>query len=173
MSEPVVLLQHPLFRLEGWSVPTPRGPVQLVRMRSVDWVNCVPITEDGQVVLVRQHRVGIGAETLEIPGGMADPGEDPRVAAARELREETGYTGGTWESLGWVWSNPAIQDNRTWLYVARGVRLTGPRDLDPTERIQVELAPVSSIPELLASGTIAHSLAVVSLQRWLLRGARP
>lgn len=173
MADRRTLLQHPLFRVEGWAVPRrDGGHTQVVRMCSTPWVNVVPLTEDGHLVLVRQHRYGIEADTLEIPGGVAEAGEDPMAAAARELLEETGYGGGHWEPLGWVWSNPAIMDNRTWMYLARGVRLVGQQDLDPTEDVTVELVPVARLPELLDSGAIAHSLAVVSLQRFLLR-SRP
>src|SRR5262245_27824962 len=52
------------------------------------WVNVVPVTADGHVVMVRQYRHGSREVTLEIPGGIVDPGEDPAVAAARELSEE-------------------------------------------------------------------------------------
>ena len=56
-----------------------------------DWINVIPMTADGQVLFVRQYRFGIEDFTLEIPGGMCDPGEAPQDAARRELREETGY----------------------------------------------------------------------------------
>ncbi|MDG1234220.1 MAG: NUDIX hydrolase, partial [Pseudomonadales bacterium] len=56
---------------------------------SADWVNIVPITVDDEVVFVRQFRHGSEAISLEIPGGMVDPGEDPQVAAVRECMEES------------------------------------------------------------------------------------
>src|SRR5436190_6322813 len=57
-----------------------------------DWCNIVPLTDAGEVVMVRQHRHGTGEETLELPGGMVDPSDSsPLEAARRELLEETGY----------------------------------------------------------------------------------
>jgi len=162
------LLDHPLFRIEARQVDTPRGPFGVVRMNTADWVNVVPVTAGGQVVLVRQYRFGVEASTLEVPGGVAEPGEEPAHAAARELREETGYGGGTWQALGYVHPNPAIQNNRTWLYVARGVELLGPPEPDPTESIEVELHPLGEVAHLLRSGAVTHALAVVTLQRLLL-----
>ena len=88
------------------------------RIESVDWVNVVPLTLDDQVVMVRQFRHGSREVTLEIPGGMVDPGEEPAAAAARELLEETGYRAGDVVSLGRVSPNPALFDNRVHTFLA-------------------------------------------------------
>ena len=58
---------------------------------SLKWVNLVPITEQHEIVMIRQYRHGSQRVTLEIPGGMVDAGEEPRKAAVRECQEETGY----------------------------------------------------------------------------------
>jgi ADP-ribose pyrophosphatase len=54
-----------------------------------DAVHVVALTPDDEVLLVRQFRAGSKRDSLEIPGGLIDPGEDPCAAGARELREET------------------------------------------------------------------------------------
>ena len=69
-------------------------------LESCDWVNVVARDEEERVILVRQYRFGIGACTLEPPGGSVDAGEQPLAAARRELLEETGYGGGRWTPLG-------------------------------------------------------------------------
>ena len=57
-------------------------------------------TVEGRFVLVHQYRFGTASVCSEIPGGVIDPGEEPFAAAQRELREETGFTGGSWSALG-------------------------------------------------------------------------
>ena len=77
------------------------------RIDSSDWVNVVPVTPSGEIVMIRQYRHGSRSITLEIPGGLVDPGESPAVAAARELLEETGHRGAVAEPLCAINPNPA------------------------------------------------------------------
>ena len=79
-----------------------------------DWVNIIPLTDDGQVVLIRQFRHGTQSVTLEVPGGVVEADESPEAAAVRELAEETGYVPERVKSLGFVSPNPAIQGNRSY-----------------------------------------------------------
>ena len=75
-----------------------------------DWVNIIPITHDGRIVMIRQWRHGIRRETLEIPGGLISPDDpDPSDAAVREMMEETGYFSDNIIHIGTVEPNPAIQ----------------------------------------------------------------
>jgi ADP-ribose pyrophosphatase len=134
-------------------------------IESPDWVNVLPLTPDGQVVLIRQYRFGCMSETLEIPGGLIDPGEEPVVAAGRELREETGYRAGALTSLGTVSPNPAFMRNRLFCYLAEGCVLEGAQEQDSGEDIAVELHPLASIDALIARGGMDHALAQITFQR--------
>ena len=129
-----------------------------------DWANVVPLTDDGRIVLVRQHRFGIDGPSLEIPGGLVDPGESPLEAARRELREEAGYEAGALTPLGALYPNPALQPTRLHMFVARGCTPAahGPA-LEELEDCAVVLVEVAELPRLIAAGEIHHALVVTAL----------
>jgi ADP-ribose pyrophosphatase len=136
----------------------------------VDWVNVIPVTDDGHVVMVRQFRHGAQRETLEVPGGLVDPGETPAESAARELLEETGYRARSVEPIGSVSPNPALFANRLHAFVASGCVLEGDIVNDHSEETQVELVPIADIDGRIARGEIDHALVLCAFQFWRLRG---
>lgn len=135
-----------------------------------DWINVVPMTAGGEVVMIRQFRFGVAAPTLEIPGGMCDPGETPTEAAGRELLEETGYAAAELRDLGWVHPNPAIQGNRCHTFLARDATRAAEPAPDPDEAFEVLTVPLSEIPRLVARGAITHALVVAAFYRLGLLG---
>ena len=156
-----------LFRTRFDHMRNPRNHEVLKRLvlESVDWVNMVALTEGKRSVMVRQFRFGVGYTTLETPGGMVDPGENSLDAAKRELREETGYTGGTWRYLGAVEPNPAFHDNLCHHWLAEGVQPTQAPEPSASEVIEVELLDAAEIAEAVRSGEIKHGLALSVLSR--------
>ena len=121
---------------------------------------------DDQLVLIWQYRFGTDALSLEIPGGVIDPGEDPERAARRELSEETGYDAEVWSPLVCVEPNPAIQNNRCSTYLALGAHAATATHFDPQEEIETALVPASRIAELLDGGQVTHALAVCALETY-------
>ncbi len=155
---------HHIFRLRQLTVADPRDGRQHPRvvLKAPDWVNVIPVTEAGEVVLIRQFRFGVWRNTLEIPGGMLDPGEDPAVAGARELEEETGYRPAQLKLLGTTRPNPAILDNALHCYLATGCQKVHEGHQDGSEDIRVELVPRARIKELIRGGEIDHALVLVA-----------
>jgi len=133
---------------------------------AADWVNVVPLTPGGQLVMVRQYRHGSGDVTLEIPGGIVDPGETPRDAAGRELLEETGYAPAEVAPLGSVNPNPALFGNRLHTFVARGCAPMGDVNNSGTEETVVELVERADVGRLVDEGIIDHALVVAGLYAW-------
>jgi 8-oxo-dGTP pyrophosphatase MutT (NUDIX family) len=137
-----------------------------------DWINVIPLTVDDEVVLIEQYRHGTEAVSLEIPGGMVDPGEEPRETAARELLEETGYEAAEVIFLGKTRPNPAIQNNWIHTFLARGVERRREPSNHGTERTRVRLEPLARVPALIREGAIDHSLVVVGFH-WLALSVLP
>ncbi len=142
---------HPFFRIEAG-----------------EWVNVVPITADDELVMVRQYRHGSREITLEIPGGIVDPGETPAEAAARELLEETGYRAERVEAIGIVNPNPALFENRCHTFLAPGAVRVAEIQNTQLEETSVELVPVAEIPDQLRQGRIDHALVVAALYWYVL-----
>jgi 8-oxo-dGTP pyrophosphatase MutT (NUDIX family) len=137
------------------------------RIRTPSWTQIVPVTKDGNVVLVRQYRHGVGRPTLEIPGGLVDEGENPARAALRECLEETGYRARTAISLGDVSPNPALFANRLYGYLGVDVEPEGVIQNTEREQTEVVLAPVRRIAAMILSGEIEHALVIATLWRYL------
>lgn len=135
-------------------------------LESPDWVNVVATTKDETgrecFVMVRQFRHGSLRVSLEFPGGIVDPGEDPAEAGTREFEEETGYVADSVVLAGSVNPNPALMGNRVYTYVARNVHSSSEQNLDRNEIIDVELVPVETLDS--RHGEFDHAMMHVALR---------
>lgn len=134
-------------------------------LESVDWVNVVALDAEGRSLMIRQFRFGVGYNTLETPGGMVDPGEDSKTAAARELLEETGYTSDSWHYLGAVEPNPAFHNHLCHHWLARDVVPTKAQELGDGEAITLEFMTQNRVRKAVESGELKHALALSALAR--------
>ncbi len=134
-------------------------------LESVDWVNVVALDNQGRSLMIRQFRFGVGYTTLETPGGMVDPGEDSKTAAARELLEETGYVSNKWTYLGAVEPNPAYHNNLCHHWLAEDVHMADAQDLGAGESIALEFMAQDEVRERVQSGELKHALALSALSR--------
>jgi ADP-ribose pyrophosphatase len=101
---------------EGW--PQLDAPWEIARRHEADAAAVLPVTPDGDVLLVRQFRAAARTELLEIPAGLVEAGEDPAMRAAEELREETGYTHTSIEPIGDYLPSPGSWAERVHLFLA-------------------------------------------------------
>ncbi len=128
-----------------------------------EWCNVLPLTREGRAVLVTQYRFGSTASSLEVPGGIVEPGEDPSAAAARELEEETGYRAQRLVALGWVWANPAHFTNRVHFFVGEGCERVHDGVPEGGEDLAVELRDYADLAELVREGAITHPFSLCAL----------
>ena len=150
------------LKKEGYRSPRTGKDHDFYLLDSSDWVNVIPLTPEGKVILVKQYRFGSKEFSLEIPGGMLDEGDSPAGAAVRELMEETGYGGDEPVLLGWVHPNPAIHTNRCYTYLIKNVSYQSSPRQDSTEDIEVLDVPLAAIPQLIREEKITHALVVAA-----------
>lgn len=138
-------------------------------MRCPDWVQAVPLTSSGEIILVNQYRFGTQKLSWEVPGGVIDPhDESPEDAAARELVEETGYTGDSGKNLGFSYPNPALQQNRTHFILIENCKQVTGQSLDQNEELTVKTVSAQEAIAMARRGEISHTIAVNAL--FLLEG---
>ncbi len=137
-------------------------------LKAPEWTNVIALTPENQIVLVEQYRAGIHEPSLEIPGGVVDPGEEPLQAAKRELLEETGFRSGNWKPIGKTSSNPAIFTNYTHLYLAENCEKVQDQQTDGNEDIRIHLMSLNEFLNLVKNGTVHHSLVLAAIAQFLL-----
>ncbi|MEN0003643.1 MAG: NUDIX hydrolase [Bacteroidota bacterium] len=157
-----------LFNVRYDLMQNPRNGAseKMIILEAQDSVNVVAETQEQEILFVQQYRFGIGEETIELPGGIIDPGEAPEDGARRELVEETGYTGEQWTYLGKVPSNPVFMDNYIHHAAVKGVTLTHEPQLDDGEAIELIRLPIEEVKEKLWSGFFQHPHTISALVRY-------
>lgn len=163
MSERKTVLVGARFRVDRFELPARDGSTR-VRELVVHpgAVVILPILDDGRVVLIRNHRPMLGETLLELPAGTLEAGEDPAVAAARELREETGYEASRIAPMARFFASPGITDERMHVFVATGLR-PGPQELDAIEEISVEPMQLSEALSRCRDGSIEDGKTLAAL----------
>lgn len=167
-SSRYVYLRPPYMVMREDRVRLPHGAVidDYFVFEYPDWVIVLPVTDEGNLVLVRQYRHGIGEVHWELAAGVADADVPLEESARRELLEETGYGGGHWS--GWLVAsaNPGTHTNLGHVYLAEGVVWQSEQQLDDTEDIAVGVFSPAEVRELLDRGEIVQALHAAALWKW-------
>ncbi len=123
------------------------------------------VDDNGRVALVYQYRHAVGRRLWELPAGLLDePGEDPAAAAARELREETGFTAQRWSTLVDLVSSPGFSDEALRVYLAQGLTEVGRPDAHDEEAdMTVHWVGVEEAAQQVLAGEIVNSTAAVGI----------
>lgn len=128
---------------------------------------CVLCVKDGKVALVKQFRYAYGEAIYEIPAGKLNEGEDPMLAAERELGEETGMIADELVLRFVLYPTPGYTNEKIFIYEALGVR-EGKQHLDEGEFLNVEFVPIEDALEMVENGVICDAKTIVALQRYAL-----
>lgn len=128
-----------------------------------DWVNVFSMTDDGRVILVKQHRIGKDIVTLEVPAGAIDHGEKPEDAAIRELAEETGYKPGRLELIKKISVNPAIQNNNCYFFIAFDCKKNTDTKFDPAEELELVIKSREEVFNFTQTNDMDNSLSFLAV----------
>ncbi|GAA0884044.1 NUDIX hydrolase [Sphingobacterium siyangense subsp. cladoniae] len=128
-----------------------------------DWVNMIGITEQNELLVIKQYRHGAGIISLEIPAGTTEEGEDPKHAAVREMLEETGYQFDQIEEIAKLYANPATSGNITYTYLMTGGKKVQEQALDEHEEIDVYRIPLEEAKSMLLDNKFSQALHASAL----------
>jgi ADP-ribose pyrophosphatase len=121
-----------------------------------------PAGGDAQLLLLRQYRYAAEEYLYEVPAGRLNPGEDPKVCAARELREETGCTAGNIDYLFTMFTTPGFTDERIHVFMATDLT-RGDTAHEPDEFMSVETVTLSAALQLIQKGEIKDAKTALSI----------
>ncbi len=163
------IAKEPWFTARRDKVELPNGVVisTYYVLEYPKWICVLAITKEGQFIMERQYRHGMGVVAYELCAGVVDPTDDtPMDAAKRELEEETGYGNGHWEEFMVYGVNPGTHNNLVYCFLATGVEKVTERHLEPTEDIAVELMSREEVEKLMNSNQIMQVAHLAPLWKY-------
>ncbi len=159
------LVQRPWATLRVDKLRMPNGNIkeEYYVLEYPSWVNMIGITDQNNILFVRQYRHGAAQIFLELPAGVVEDGEDPAEAARREMLEETGFAFDSIEKIAELYANPATSGNITHTFLLKGGKRVQAQMLDSSEDIEVVEMSVAEAKEILFSNKIGQALHTAAL----------
>lgn len=125
-------------------------------------VAIIPIIDDNKMIMVKQYRKAVEKIMLEIPAGILEVTEEPREAALRELKEETGYDAEKLKYIMEFYTSPGYCDEKIYLFLAENLK-EGEIDLDPEEAVEHEIYSIEELVKMVNRGEIVDSKTIIGI----------
>lgn len=157
-----------IFTVQVESITLLKGlPLDVEIVRHPGSVVIVPVTDAGEIILVRQYRHAIGRYAWELPAGSLKPGEDVRAAAVRECQEEVGVIADRMAPLGSFFPTPGYCDEEMHFFLAGGLRKPAEDDAaaqpDEDEDIETRPFPPKEVRAMIQRGEIVDLKTIAGL----------
>jgi ADP-ribose pyrophosphatase len=127
-----------------------------------DSVTIMPVDENDQVYFVTQHRIGANKTLLELPAGVLDAGEVPRLCARREIREEIGMDAKQIQEVGGFYLAPGYSDEFMTVFLATDLYYS-PLNPDADEFLEVITMPITEVYRKAMAGEINDGKTLAAL----------
>ena len=156
-----------VFSVDRLTFETTEGPLIKDVVRHPGAVTVIAVASDGRLVMIRNHRVAVGARLLELCAGKLEPDEDPKSSAVRELEEETGFSAASVVPLGRFYTSPGFADELMHVFEARDLTPV-PRRLEPGEDIEVVMLTREEVEDAIRSGALCDGKTIAAFHLWCL-----
>ena len=163
-----LIFQGKVVGLHEYDVRLPNGnTAKREVVRHCQGATILALNDKGECLLEHQFRFAYNEVLLELPAGKCEEGEDPLVAARRELEEETGYKAGKLTKLGMVNPNPALFSNHVHFYLAEDLQATGKQHLDEDEFINCMELTKEEVLEGMGTEQFPHAIMGMALSLYI------
>ena len=125
-------------------------------------VGVVPLTQNNEIIFVRQFRSGIREITIELPAGKLEKGEDPLECGKRELKEETGFDAKSFTKLTQTATSPAILEEIIHIYLAQGLT-SGETNPDDDEFVETVVYSINDAVDMVKTGKINDGKTIIGI----------
>ncbi|WP_203651390.1 NUDIX hydrolase [Secundilactobacillus yichangensis] len=162
--------QGPVFSVEQCEVDTPDGlSVERDLIHTAPTITILALTDDQQVVITSEYRVGINADSLSLPAGIINPGESPEEAAKREFQEETGYLAQSADVMTTVTSSEGFMDQTAALVLVHfNPAMRTHTNFDADEFVTAQLVDLKQVIKWIKVGKISTAQALAAIGYYLL-----